>query len=110
MNAPAPMVVKPEVTAFFHEATHTVTYIVHEDGGRSHAIIDSALDYDTSSGRTATNAADEAEFVALRAARDAELRVPSLILPVLQVNIRAGALPPPEDNGVSYLKIPLNAL
>jgi hypothetical protein len=50
----------------------------------------------------------EAEFVAMRTARDAELTVPSLILPSIQVNIRAGALPPPEDNGVSYLKLPLN--
>ena len=294
MNAPAPMVVKPEVTAFFHEATHTVTYVVHEEGGRSCAIIDSVLDYGAASGHTSTDAADEviahvrgqdleaawilethahadhltaapylkehlggriaigehivavqetfkrvfnlgddfaadgsqfdhlladgeeihlgalagrvmhtpghtpacvayvfgdcvfvgdtifmpdfgtartdfpggdaaslyrsirnllslpeetrlfmchdygpngrdyawqssvvaertdnihvndgvseADFVAMRAARDAELDMPSLILPSIQVNIRAGALPPPEDNGVSYLKIPLNAL
>jgi glyoxylase-like metal-dependent hydrolase (beta-lactamase superfamily II) len=294
MNAPAPIVLKPEVTAFFHEATHTVTYIVHEDGGRNCAIIDSVLDYDAGSGRTATDAADEviahvrgndlqvewilethahadhltaarylkqhlggriaigehiatvqetfkrvfnlgedfaadgsqfdhlltdneefrlgaltgrvmhtpghtpacvayaigdcvfcgdtifmpdfgtartdfpggdaaslyrsihkllslpeetrlfmchdygpngrdyawqssvvaertdnihvndgiseAEFVAMRTARDADLVVPALILPAIQVNIRAGALPPPENNGTSYLKIPLNAL
>jgi len=294
MNAPVPMVLKPVVTAFFHEATHTVTYIVHEDGGRSCAIIDPVLDYDASAGRTAAHAADEAiahvrgndlqvewilethahadhltaapylkqhlggriaigehivavqetfkklfdlgddfttdgsqfdhlfadgeafrlgalegrvmhtpghtpacvayvfgdcafagdtifmpdygtartdfpggdaatlyrsirkilslpeetklfmchdygangrdyawqtsvvaertdnihvndavsedEFVAMRKARDAELSVPSLILPAIQINIRAGALPPPADNGVSYLKIPLNAL
>jgi glyoxylase-like metal-dependent hydrolase (beta-lactamase superfamily II) len=294
MNAPAPMVLKPEVTAYFHEATHTVTYIVHEDGGRSCAIIDPVLDYDACSGRTATHAADEViahvrgndlqvewilethahadhlsaapylrqhlggrtgigehivtvqetfkkvfglgddfvadggqfdhlfadgetfrlgalegqvmhtpghtpacvayrfgdclfvgdtifmpdfgtartdfpggdaatlyrsireilslpeatrifvchdygpngrdfawqtsvvaertdnihakvaisevAFVAMRTARDAELSLPSLILPAIQINIRAGALPPPEDNGISYLKIPLNAL
>lgn len=52
----------------------------------------------------------EDAFVALREARDATLEVPTLILPSLQVNIRAGRLPPPEDDGVSYLKIPLNAL
>ena len=52
----------------------------------------------------------EDEFVAMRTARDATLEVPTLILPSLQVNIRAGQLPPAEDNGVSYLKIPLNAL
>ena len=52
----------------------------------------------------------EAEFVALRQARDATLPVPALILPAVQVNIRAGALPPPEGNGVRYLKIPLDAL
>jgi glyoxylase-like metal-dependent hydrolase (beta-lactamase superfamily II) len=53
---------------------------------------------------------DEDAFVAMRQARDATLEVPQLILPSLQINIRAGALPPPEDDGVSYLKIPLNVL
>ncbi len=52
----------------------------------------------------------EAEFVAMRKARDATLAMPNLILPSVQVNIRAGALPPPEANGVAYLKIPLNTL
>ncbi|WP_323017039.1 MBL fold metallo-hydrolase [Castellaniella sp.] len=52
----------------------------------------------------------EDAFVALRQARDATLDAPTLILPALQVNIRAGQLPPAEDNGTSYLKIPLNAL
>jgi glyoxylase-like metal-dependent hydrolase (beta-lactamase superfamily II) len=52
----------------------------------------------------------EAQFVAMRTARDATLEVPTLILPSIQVNVRAGQLPPPDDNGVSYLKIPLNAL
>ncbi|MDH3738155.1 MAG: MBL fold metallo-hydrolase, partial [Alphaproteobacteria bacterium] len=59
MNAPAPMILKPEVSAFFQEATHTVTYIVHEEGGFSCAIIDPVLDYDPRSGWTATDAADE---------------------------------------------------
>ncbi len=52
----------------------------------------------------------EAEFVAMRRARDATLAMPVLILPSVQVNMRAGQLPPPEDNGVRYLKIPLNAV
>lgn len=52
----------------------------------------------------------EAEFVALRTARDATLSMPVLILPAVQVNIRAGALPPAESNGVRYLKIPLDQL
>lgn len=52
----------------------------------------------------------EAEFVAMRTKRDATLEMPTLILPSVQVNIRAGQLPPAEDNGVAYLKIPLNAL
>jgi glyoxylase-like metal-dependent hydrolase (beta-lactamase superfamily II) len=53
---------------------------------------------------------DEAEFVRMRTARDATLEMPVLILPAVQVNIRAGEFPPKDDNGVSYLKIPLNAL
>ena len=52
----------------------------------------------------------EEQFIAMRKARDATLEVPTLILPALQVNVRAGQLPPPDDNGVSYLRIPLNAL
>ena len=52
----------------------------------------------------------EDEFVAMRQARDATLEVPTLILPSIQVNVRAGQLPPAEENGVAYLRIPLNAL
>ncbi len=52
----------------------------------------------------------EQEFVSMRSTRDATLAMPTLLLPSIQVNIRAGALPPAEDNGVSYLKIPLNAI
>lgn len=50
------------------------------------------------------------QFVAMRNARDKTLEMPVLILPSVQVNMRAGAMPPPEDNGVTYLKIPVNAL
>ncbi len=52
----------------------------------------------------------EDEFVAMRQARDATLEVPTLILPSIQVNVRAGQLPPADENGVSYLRIPLNTL
>ncbi|MBN3967947.1 MBL fold metallo-hydrolase [Pseudomonas gregormendelii] len=51
---------------------------------------------------------DESEFVVMRNQRDAGLGMPNLLLPAIQVNVRAGNLPPAEDNGVSYLKIPLN--
>ncbi|MEN2975724.1 MBL fold metallo-hydrolase [Tistrella bauzanensis] len=50
----------------------------------------------------------EDDFVAMRQARDATLGMPRLILPSVQVNMRAGRMPEPEDNGVSYLKIPVN--
>ena len=52
----------------------------------------------------------EEEFVEMRTQRDATLEMPVLILPAVQLNIRAGELPPQEANGVAYLKIPLNAL
>lgn len=50
----------------------------------------------------------EEEFVAMRQARDKTLAMPALMLPSVQVNIRAGHLPPPDANGTSYLRIPLN--
>ena len=52
----------------------------------------------------------EGEFVSMRETRDAGLAMPRLILPSIQVNIRAGEMPPAEDNGTVYLKIPINKL
>ena len=54
--------------------------------------------------------ADEEAFVKMRTERDAGLAAPKLILPALQVNIRAGDLPPPDANGIHYLRLPLNQL
>ena len=48
------------------------------------------------------------EFIKMRTERDKTLALPKLIMPSIQVNMRAGRMPPPEDNGVSYIKIPLN--
>jgi glyoxylase-like metal-dependent hydrolase (beta-lactamase superfamily II) len=50
------------------------------------------------------------EFVRMRTERDATLAMPRLIVPSLQVNMRAGQMPEPEDNGISYLKVPVNGL
>jgi len=52
----------------------------------------------------------EDEFVAMRTGRDAALAMPKLILPAVQVNMRAGRLPPPEANGTRYLKLPIDVL
>ncbi|MAY19453.1 MAG: MBL fold metallo-hydrolase [Erythrobacteraceae bacterium] len=52
----------------------------------------------------------EEDFVKMRTTRDATLDMPTLIMPSVQVNIRGGRLPDPEDNGVSYIKIPVNAV
>jgi glyoxylase-like metal-dependent hydrolase (beta-lactamase superfamily II) len=56
------------------------------------------------------NGVTEDAFVAMREARDKTLEMPALILPSIQVNIQAGELPPAEDNGVRYLKLPLNVI
>ncbi|UVM02802.1 MBL fold metallo-hydrolase [Pseudomonas laurylsulfatiphila] len=53
---------------------------------------------------------DENAFVEMRTRRDSGLGMPTLLLPAIQVNVRAGNLPPAEDNGVTYLKIPVNQL
>jgi glyoxylase-like metal-dependent hydrolase (beta-lactamase superfamily II) len=50
------------------------------------------------------------DFIAMRTARDATLAMPKLILPSVQINMRAGEMPPPEDNGQRYMKLPINAL
>ena len=50
------------------------------------------------------------DFIALRQARDASLGMPRLIIPSLQVNMRAGHMPPPENDGNTYLKLPINGL
>ena len=50
------------------------------------------------------------DFVAMRTKRDATLAMPRLIIPSLQVNMRAGQMPPPADNGTTYLKVPVNGL
>ncbi|WP_323007903.1 MBL fold metallo-hydrolase [Pseudorhodobacter sp.] len=52
----------------------------------------------------------KADFMAMRDARDATLAMPRLIIPSLQVNMRAGKMPEPEENGISYLKVPVNGI
>jgi glyoxylase-like metal-dependent hydrolase (beta-lactamase superfamily II) len=53
---------------------------------------------------------DEEDFVAMRTARDRTLDLPALLIPAVQINMRAGTPPPPDPNGVSYLKVPLDLL
>jgi glyoxylase-like metal-dependent hydrolase (beta-lactamase superfamily II) len=52
----------------------------------------------------------EADFVSMREGRDSQLGMPKLLLPSIQVNIRAGEMPTAEDNGIRYLKIPLDTV
>lgn len=56
------------------------------------------------------NGATRDQFIEMRTSRDATLSMPKLILPSVQVNMRAGDMPPAEDNGVRYMKVPINAL
>jgi glyoxylase-like metal-dependent hydrolase (beta-lactamase superfamily II) len=78
--------------------------------GRSHYVWESTVEAQRKGNVHAHDGITEDAFVAMREARDATLALPRLILPSVQVNMRAGHLPPPEDNGVSYIKIPVNAV
>lgn len=89
----------------------TRVFVCHDygPGGREHACETRIVDQRSQNIHVRVGVSEQ-DFVALREARDATLAVPALILPSLQVNIRAGALPEAEDNGVSYLKLPINGL
>lgn len=78
--------------------------------GRDDYIWESTVEAERKGNVHAHDGISEDEFVAMREARDTTLAMPRLILPSVQVNMRAGHLPPPEDNGVVYLKMPVNAV
>ena len=77
---------------------------------RSHYVWETTVGAEREGNIHAHDGVSEDEFVEMREARDATLDMPRLILPSVQVNMRAGHMPPAEDNGVTYLKIPLNAV
>jgi glyoxylase-like metal-dependent hydrolase (beta-lactamase superfamily II) len=87
----------------------TRVFVCHDyaPGGRAHAC-ESTIAAEKSGNIHVRDGVDEASYVALRHARDATLDMPALLLPAVQVNIRAGALPDPEANGRRYLKLPLD--
>ena len=89
----------------------TLLYMCHDylPGGREVQFVSSVAD-ERAHNIHVRNGISEAGFVAMRKKRDATLDMPTLILPAVQVNMRAGELPPPEANGTRYLKIPLDAL
>ena len=88
---------------------HTVLYMCHDyqPGGREVQFVSSVADERANNVHVRNGISEEA-FIALRNRRDATLEMPTLILPSVQVNMRAGHLPEPEANGTRYLKIPLN--
>ncbi|MFT5533374.1 MAG: glyoxylase-like metal-dependent hydrolase (beta-lactamase superfamily II) [Burkholderiaceae bacterium] len=89
----------------------TRLYMCHDylPGGREVQFVSTVADERTHNIHV-RNGITESAFVAMRTARDATLAMPTLILPSVQVNMRAGHMPEPEANGVRYLKIPLNQL
>lgn len=89
----------------------TVLYMCHDyqPGGREVQFVSTVAD-ERAHNVHVRNGISEAEFVAMRTRRDATLEMPTLLLPSVQVNMRAGHFPEPEANGTRYLKIPLNAL
>ncbi|MCO4092949.1 MAG: MBL fold metallo-hydrolase [Sphingorhabdus sp.] len=78
--------------------------------GRTEYVWETTVEAERKGNVHAHDGVAEDEFVAMREARDATLDMPRLILPSVQVNMRAGHLPPADDNGVTYLKIPVNAV
>ena len=90
---------------------HTRIYLCHDyqPGGRATRFVTSVTEQRQMNVHVRDGISEE-EFLAMRTARDATLEMPVLLLPSVQVNMRAGQLPPPEDNGIRYLKIPLNAV
>ncbi len=89
----------------------TRLYMCHDypPGARGHKCVSTVAEQIEKNIHVAQSRSEQ-EFVKLREARDRSLKAPRLILPSLQVNIRAGHLPDPEKNGIAYLKIPLNQL
>jgi glyoxylase-like metal-dependent hydrolase (beta-lactamase superfamily II) len=87
----------------------TRVFVCHDyaPGGRTHAC-ETTIAAQKAGNIHVRDGIGENEFVAVRTARDATLAMPTLLLPSVQVNIRAGQLPDPEDNGVRYLKLPLD--
>lgn len=90
----------------------TVLYLCHDylPEGRSDYVWQTTVGDERHSNIHVHDGIPEAKYVNMREERDATLGMPTLILPSVQVNIRAGRLPPVEANGVSYLKIPVDAL
>ncbi|MEO5566401.1 MAG: MBL fold metallo-hydrolase, partial [Luteimonas sp.] len=89
----------------------TRVFVCHDYGAGGRAVAcESTLDAQRRDNIHVRDGIDEGAFVAMRTARDATLSMPTLLLPAIQVNIRAGALPEPENNGVRYLKLPLDTL
>lgn len=90
----------------------TRMFINHDYGAggtRDHAWITTVGEQKASNTHVGGGTSED-DYVSMRVERDATLAVPALLMPSVQVNMRAGAMPPPEDNGTRYLKIPIDAV
>jgi len=89
----------------------TRVFLCHDyPAGKRDADAQSSIKQQRANNIHVSDRVSEADFVSLRTTRDATLAAPRLILPALQVNIRAGELPPADANGTCYLRLPLNVL
>jgi glyoxylase-like metal-dependent hydrolase (beta-lactamase superfamily II) len=88
---------------------HTRLHLCHDYKavGRAHYAWETTVEEQLSTNIHLKNGVTEDEFVAMREARDAKLSTPALLMPSIQVNMRAGKMPPADMNGVHYLKIPI---
>ncbi|MEE2525083.1 MBL fold metallo-hydrolase [Hyphobacterium sp. HN65] len=100
------------VQKLFELPDETRVFLCHDylPEGRDEYVIQTTIGEEKARNIHVGHGASEEQFVKMRTERDAQLAMPKLILPSVQVNMRAGHLPEPEDNGVSYIKVPLNAV
>lgn len=92
------------------EATRIFLCHDYKASGRDHFVHETTVAAERRANIHVHDGIDEEAFVRMRTERDATLSMPRLLFPAVQVNMRAGQLPPAESNGVRYLKIPLNAV
>ena len=106
-----PAVLHASIRRLYQLPAETRVFVCHDYGpGGREARSQSTIGEQQASNIHLRADTSEAEFVALRRARDATLSMPALMIPAVQVNIRAGAFPPAEGNGIRYLKLPLDTL
>lgn len=99
------------IQKIFSLGSQTRLFTGHDYGGEGRDFAwESTVEEQKTKNKHIGGGVKEADFVHLREARDSQLNPPKLLLPAIQVNIRAGVLPQAESNGTSYLKIPLNIL
>ncbi len=92
------------------DETHLYTCHDYKAKGRDHYAWQTTVGAQKENNVQAHTGVSEEDFIKMREARDATLGMPQLIIPSVQVNMRAGNLPEPENNGIHYLKVPLNKL